>query len=379
MTICSLFLHHRNDPVTVDHYERLKRFSSGRTVAFSSDATIESGESIATLQHSLWREQVSRHPKLKAKSTDLLLIDWFRNRSVSADRYFIVEWDTLVNQSITAWLANVIDYPFAAPSIRLPTREPEWFRRFRKFLPVDVRPLATGIVPFSCVMVSHEALQRIEPLYTNDLQGLERLTGECRFATLAAHCGIGPVSIPNSRTITWKPSMPIGLAPTIYHPIKRLFTAPEPWMQPEEIASLELLLDPMMHVLEFGSGRSTFWLAHRVAKVTTIEHDSRWLERAKPFPPNVEVRFEPPAWPNRNFEPAQPGQFNAYIQSADDLTPDLVLVDGRARVPISQRWATRTLTVLHDANRPRYSELRKKILAGSLARILPLESANETE
>ncbi|TWT91694.1 glycosyltransferase [Neorhodopirellula pilleata] len=137
-------------------------------------------------------------------------------------------------------------------------------------------------------------------IYTDDLQGLERLTGECRFATLAAHCGIAPVSIPNSRTVTWKPSMPIGLAPTIYHPIKRLFTAPEPWMQPEEIASLELLLDPMMHVLEFGSGRSTFWLAHRVAKVTTIEHNARWLERTKPFPPNVEVRFEPPAWPVRS-------------------------------------------------------------------------------
>lgn len=273
----------------------------------------------------------------------------------------------------------MIKYHFAAPSIRLPTREPEWFRRFRRFLPIDFRPLAAGIVPFSCVMVSHDALQRIEPLYTDDLQGLDRLTGECRFATIAAHCGITPVSIPNSRTITWKPSMPIGLAPTIYHPVKRLFTKPEPWMQPEEIAAFESLLDPMMHVLEFGSGRSTFWLAERVAKVTTIEHNVRWLERVKPFPPNVDVRFVPPAWPNPNFEPAQPGQFDTYIQAADDLEPDIVLVDGRARVPVCERWATRTLTLLHDANRPRYRELRKQPLAGSLARILPAESANEAE
>jgi hypothetical protein len=143
VTICSLFLHHRDDPITRDHYQRLTRFSAGPTAAFSSDATIGSGQSIANLPRSLWRDQVSRHPKLTSKSTDLLLIDWFRNRRVSADRYFIVEWDTLVNQSINAWLADVIDYPFAAPSIRLPTREPEWFRRFRRFLPVDARPIAT--------------------------------------------------------------------------------------------------------------------------------------------------------------------------------------------------------------------------------------------
>ncbi len=340
---------------------------------------IGSGETIANLPHSLWRDQVSRRPKLTAKSTDLLVIDWFRNRRVSADRYFIVEWDTLVNQSITAWLADVIDYPFAAPSIRLPTREPEWFRRFRRFLPADVRPLATGVVPFSCVMVSHEAMQRIEPLYTDDLAGLDQVTGEIRFATLAARCGFSPVSIPDSRMVTWKPFMPIGLAPTIYHPVKKSFTSPEPWMQQEEIVAFESLLDPMMHVLEFGSGRSTFWLANRVAKVTTIEHNARWLERVKPFPPNVEVRFAPPAWPNPDFEPAQPRQFNNYIQAADDLTPDLVLVDGRARVPVCERWATRTLTLLHDANRPRYRELRKQTLAGSLARILPPESADEAE
>ncbi|WP_345319755.1 hypothetical protein [Novipirellula rosea] len=379
MITCSVFLHHDDDPVTRDHFARLQRFSSGPTVAVSSATPLATGESIADFSHSLWRAQVEQRPKLKAKSTDLLLIDWFRNRRVSADRYFIVEWDTLVNQSIDDLLLPVTQFPLAAPSIRLSHREPEWFRRQRPHIPADLRPLATGMVPFSCIMVSHAVLNQIAMLYTEDLMGLGEVTGELRFATLAARCGITPVSIPSLHRVTWMPFRPIGLGATIYHPVKLPYVDPHPWMEADEIAALESLLQPHFHVLEYGCGHSTFWLADRVAKVTTVEHNSKWLARVTPFPPNVEVLFAPPAWPCPKFGPAEPGQFEDYIHAATDRTPDLVLVDGRARVPACRHWASRTPTILHDAHRSRYGELRKQFLAGSLARILPEESPNETQ
>jgi hypothetical protein len=367
MNTTSLFIHHRTDAVTKDHFERLKRFSRGSVVAISSSEPLPGGFSIDDCSSSLWRDVVNTFPHLRAKATDLLLIDWFRNRRLDSDRYAIFEWDTLVNVEVDGWFSDVARYPLAAPSIRLFHREPDWFRRHWKSLPQTIAPFATGIVPFSCVLVSHKALERTSTAYNEYLPSLPDATGELRFPTIAAICGLSPVAIPNSHTVTWKPFMPLGLAETIYHPVKRKFQEPTPWMQPAEITAFESLLKPDYHVLEYGSGRSTFWLSDRVAKVTSIEHDAAWLRASSPYPSNVELRYAPPEWPSEALEPAQPGQFDEYVKSADDLSPDLVLVDGRSRVDVCNRWATKTPTLLHDAHRPRYRELSKRILAGSLA------------
>jgi hypothetical protein len=371
MTTCSLFLHHRNDAVTRDHFERLKHFSNGPVIAVSSAEPLSGGDSIEQYPISLWQSHVEQRPHLRSKATDLLFLDWYRNRSIDADRYVVFEWDTLVNCPIENWFSDVACYPLAAPSVRLQHREPDWFRRHLKNLPLNVAPLATGMVPFTCVAISQDAIKRIEPLYNHDLQGLAEATGELRLPTLAAFVGITPVAIPQSSAVTWKPFMPVGLADTIYHPVKRSFVDPEPWMSPEEIQALLSAVKPHFHVLEFGSGRSSFWLAKHVARVTTVEHDANWLRNCGQFPANVEMRYMPPAWPADPLEPAMPGQFDDYVSVGDDLSPDLVLVDGRARVEVCKRWASRCVTLLHDANRSRYSELNREILAGSLARIRP--------
>ncbi len=371
MSTCSIFLHHQDDPVTKDHFARLQEFSAAETVAISTATPLGSGETIAGYTDSLWRDQIQQRPDLHASSTDLLLIDWFRNRRVTADRYFIVQWDTLINQHVDELLADVAECPLAAAFTRLADLEPEWFHQKCEAVPAELRRFATGMVHFSCAMLSHAALEKIASCYTNDLQGLGQVDGELRFATLAARCGIEPVSMGDSAQVTWKPFQPIGLVETIYHPVREQFVDPMPWMGPSEIEVLVSLLRPHFHVLEYGSGKSTFWLADRVAKVTTVEHSAKWLDRVTPLPENVDILFAPPAWPCRKFGPAEDGQFDEYIDVAKDRTPDLVLVDGRARVPICRHWAPRVPTILHDAHRPRYGELSKKFLAGNLARILP--------
>ena len=52
-----------------------------------------------------------------------------------------------------------------------------------------------------------------------------------------------------------------------------------PWLTREAIRLLDSMLRPSDIGAEFGSGRSTLWLARRCAQLTSVEHDSRWHSR----------------------------------------------------------------------------------------------------
>lgn len=47
----------------------------------------------------------------------------------------------------------------------------------------------------------------------------------------------------------------------------------DPWLTREAIGLLERLLRPKDKALEFGSGRSTLWIARHVGAVTSVESD----------------------------------------------------------------------------------------------------------
>jgi predicted O-methyltransferase YrrM len=51
-----------------------------------------------------------------------------------------------------------------------------------------------------------------------------------------------------------------------------------PWLPYPVLRRLRTLLDPGWTVLEFGSGGSTIWLARRVRRVVSIEHDPPWFD-----------------------------------------------------------------------------------------------------
>jgi predicted O-methyltransferase YrrM len=63
-----------------------------------------------------------------------------------------------------------------------------------------------------------------------------------------------------------------------YHQ-KRFPTAP--WWPEEAIRQFGELLQPTDTCLEWGSGRSTAWLAARTRKVHSIEHDREWFDRVR--------------------------------------------------------------------------------------------------
>lgn len=50
----------------------------------------------------------------------------------------------------------------------------------------------------------------------------------------------------------------------------------DPWITPAMVKILDSWLRPTDEGLEWGSGRSTMWLAKRVHRLTTVEHDEVW-------------------------------------------------------------------------------------------------------
>jgi len=55
----------------------------------------------------------------------------------------------------------------------------------------------------------------------------------------------------------------------------------DPWLTPLAIQFLQAWLKPTDRGLEFGSGRSTVWFAHRASALTSVEHDPAWFERTR--------------------------------------------------------------------------------------------------
>jgi precorrin-6B methylase 2 len=54
--------------------------------------------------------------------------------------------------------------------------------------------------------------------------------------------------------------------------------APIPWWTYAAIRAVDAELEEGDRVVEFGAGHSTLWFASRVARVTAVETDERWVE-----------------------------------------------------------------------------------------------------
>jgi predicted O-methyltransferase YrrM len=103
-----------------------------------------------------------------------------------------------------------------------------------------------------------------------------------------------------------------------------------PWLTPNAIRLLNSMLRPSDIGAEFGSGRSTLWLARRCTHLMSAEHDEAWHAKvsrvlADQQITHVDYRCHP------RDEPDATGDRSAYAQAArvlDDESIDFGLVDG---------------------------------------------------
>lgn len=118
-----------------------------------------------------------------------------------------------------------------------------------------------------------------------------------------------------------------------------LMNPDKPWWCPGTVDFCVKFLKPNMEGLEFGSGRSTVWLAGKVAKLVSVEHHPMWYEKVKNDlsemkRKNVDYRLVEVALPYTTTEILAEGEAPEYVTITDDIkegTLDFVSVDGRFR------------------------------------------------
>jgi predicted O-methyltransferase YrrM len=103
-----------------------------------------------------------------------------------------------------------------------------------------------------------------------------------------------------------------------------------PWLTPEAVRLLGSMVRPSDVGAEFGSGRSTLWLARRCAHLISVEHDESWHAKvssalADRGMTHVDYQCHP------YDEPDATGDRSAYARVAQALADeslDFALVDG---------------------------------------------------
>jgi predicted O-methyltransferase YrrM len=125
-----------------------------------------------------------------------------------------------------------------------------------------------------------------------------------------------------------------------------------PWLTRQANAFLESFLRPTHVGLEWGSGRSTLWLARRIGALTSVEDGEDWYAE-------IERRLGAAGIANVRYRLCPPGRGDAaYVEVADefdDASLDFALVDGSFRCLCANRALAKLrpggVLVVDNANR----------------------------
>jgi len=141
-----------------------------------------------------------------------------------------------------------------------------------------------------------------------------------------------------------------------------------PYMNSEEISDLITYIDKDTEMLEIGCGNSTLFFSKIVKRLVSIEHNKEWCDKISNDMKLISkcdwsIHVIEPKFPQlHSFQPAEPGQFDEYVNFISNLEKDqfdVVLVDGRDRVrctiasiPLLKKDG---VLIIHDFwNRPKY-------------------------
>lgn len=169
----------------------------------------------------------------------------------------------------------------------------------------------------------------------------------------------------------------------IRYAIFRRLHKPAPWLSPTSILFLNKYLTKEMIGAEFGSGSSTLFLASRISKLYSVEHNKDWYdliqEKLKLFNySNVDYRFvtqnDKADFIKDTFELEQSNDFDIrrdyvnYFKALNDIKDhslDFAIVDGRARteccLEILPKIKKDGMLILDNSERKRYSLVFEKM------------------
>jgi hypothetical protein len=216
--LCILFFYHKCDELTRFHLERLRQFNSAALILPVTDSVPD------LLPGSV---DVARLPPFcvdseKWRGIDATLYRWFNNRTFNAQRYLLAEYDCLCNVSLRDYYAEVWDADVAGVDFFTRENNPRW-RWFKNDelskVPQEDRMYAAAIVPFTCTMFSHAALERIVAnVYRQDI------FSELRLGTTVNKLGLEFRRLPRAKrgTICWHEYPWQTTRPGFFHSVKSL-------------------------------------------------------------------------------------------------------------------------------------------------------------
>ena len=158
--LCVLFLYHKCDDLTRFHLEILRKANPNAFVLPLTDDVQE------LLPGSV---DVARLPRFcddaqKWRGIDATLYRWFENRTFNARLYLLAEYDCFCDVNLEEYYSEVMDADVAGVDFFTRQTNPQW-KWFRNDeankLPGEDKLYAAGIVPFTCTMFSHAALEII--------------------------------------------------------------------------------------------------------------------------------------------------------------------------------------------------------------------------
>ncbi|MFZ0929700.1 MAG: hypothetical protein WAN11_13930 [Syntrophobacteraceae bacterium] len=216
--LCILFMYHKCDELTLLHLNSLRKHNQDACIVPITDTVPEliPGSVDVSQFPSSW-ENVS-----KWTGIDTTLYRWFENRTFNAMRYVIIEYDCLCTVNLNEFYTDARDADIIGNDFFTLSENPHW-RYFRKDelrkLPKEDIAFASGIVPFTCNMFAHEALEKIVAnVYKHDV------FCELRLGTTIKKLNLNFQRLPISKrnTICYHPYPWQALRPGLFHGIKSL-------------------------------------------------------------------------------------------------------------------------------------------------------------
>jgi hypothetical protein len=214
--LCILFFFHNTDALTKFHLASLRQSNPSAVIVPVTDSVHELLPGSIDVAHfpSPWADA---H---KWRSIDTALYRWFENRTFNARHYLIVEYDCLCTVDLKDYYAEVMNADVAGVDFFRIKDNPRWkwfMQSELNNIPEVDRKYAAGVVPLTCMLFSHEALEKIVAnVYRQDI------FCELRLGTIINKLGLNFERLPARKrnTICWHTYPWQANRPGLFHGIK---------------------------------------------------------------------------------------------------------------------------------------------------------------
>lgn len=206
----TLYLHYRRHcPVTDAHLARLRE--------------IEGEDRVVPLDVSGRPGAIDLGPyahEPRWHGPDAAVYRWARSPAfVPARRYFVLEWDVLVNSPLRDWIGDRYDAALAATSVGDPATHPDWeWWQDLPLLPGYVRARAACLCPYGAHLISGRCLEAVV-----EQRPVPGVFCELRLASYARAAGFEPTAFsPDAPGRCWLDPMAPSSRPGVWHPVKSM-------------------------------------------------------------------------------------------------------------------------------------------------------------